>query len=113
MSPRPSRPEPIHARRFPAGEVILRQDVLPAFLHVVLHGLVKLSMVGFDGEEAVVGLVGTGEVFGEAVLLSHDGRAPRVLPAARAIVQTLVGFVPWAWLGDGTLAFEPPPAPAM
>jgi CRP/FNR family transcriptional regulator len=56
-------------RRFPHGQAIVRQGDPASSVCVVLAGAVRLSAVLPSGREVVVGLLGPGEVFGEAALL--------------------------------------------
>ncbi|HEY7659171.1 MAG TPA: Crp/Fnr family transcriptional regulator [Actinomycetota bacterium] len=67
------------ARRFAHGEVIARQGEETSRLLLVTGGAVRLSSVSSPGREVVVGLLGPGDVFGEAALLGHpspvDARA--------------------------------------
>ncbi len=59
-------------RRIPHGEAIVRQGDAAASVFVVLRGAVRLSAVLPSGREVVVGLLGPGDVFGEAAL-ARDG----------------------------------------
>lgn len=56
-------------RRFGRGETILRQGERGATLYVIVSGTVKVSGVSPGGREAVVALLGPGEVFGELSML--------------------------------------------
>jgi CRP-like cAMP-binding protein len=62
-------------RRVPHGEAIVRQGDAARSLFVVLSGAVRLSVVLKSGREVVVGLLGPGDVFGEAAL-AGEGPSP-------------------------------------
>lgn len=61
-------------RRFGHGEVITRQGDPVSALSLVASGVVRLSAVTAAGREVVVGLLGSGQVFGETALV--DGGVP-------------------------------------
>ena len=56
-------------RRLPHGSVVVRQGDVATCLFLVTEGAVRLSSVTAAGREAVVALLGPGDVFGEASLL--------------------------------------------
>jgi CRP/FNR family transcriptional regulator len=58
-------------RRFPHGEVIVRQGEEQACLFLVTEGAVRLASVTQSGREVVVALLGIGELFGESALLGE------------------------------------------
>lgn len=58
-------------RRLPHGGVVVRQGDPVEALFLVTSGAIRLSSVTRDGREVVVGLLGTGEVFGESALLGE------------------------------------------
>lgn len=61
-------------RRFRRDEVIFHEGDPGDSLHVVVEGRVKITRESAEGEEAIVVILGSGDSFGELVLL--DG-APR------------------------------------
>jgi CRP/FNR family transcriptional regulator len=58
-------------RRFPHGEVIVRQGEDQECLFLVTEGAVRLSSVTRGGREAVVAVLGRGDLFGESALLGE------------------------------------------
>ena len=76
-------------RRLPHGEVVFRQGDLVASLFLLTCGAVRLSSVTPAGREIVVALLGPGDVFGEAALLS----APSSVEA-RAVGDSEVVGIP-------------------
>jgi CRP-like cAMP-binding protein len=58
-------------RRIPHGDVVVRQGDPIQALFLVTSGAIRLSSVTHDGREVVVGMLGTGEVFGESALLGE------------------------------------------
>lgn len=51
-----------------AGERLFRRGAPCSGFHVVVDGLIKLTLEGADGGEKVIDLVGPGKSFGEAVM---------------------------------------------
>src|SRR6266699_499142 len=56
-------------RRYRAGEAVFHKDDPGAMLYVLVSGLVKITLPSEEGHEAVLALVGGGEMFGELALL--------------------------------------------
>jgi CRP-like cAMP-binding protein/CheY-like chemotaxis protein len=83
--------EPEHGGRivrYQPGSVIYRQGDTCDTIHYVKHGVIKLSVVSNSGHEAIVGLVGPGDFFGEGCLTGqpvHLGSATAV--AASTVVR--------------------------
>jgi CRP/FNR family transcriptional regulator len=84
-------------RRFGHGEVITRQGDPVSALSLVASGVVRLSAVTRAGREIVVGLLGPGQVFGEAALLP-DGARLGSLVEARAVGSATIVEIPAATL---------------
>ncbi|HSO05742.1 MAG TPA: Crp/Fnr family transcriptional regulator, partial [Pelomicrobium sp.] len=51
-----------------AGDVLFRRGAACTGFHVVVDGLIKLTLEGADGAEKVIDIVGPGKSFGEAVM---------------------------------------------
>lgn len=77
-------------QKLAAGQVLFRQGDAPGDWHAVCHGAIKASTVAADGTEAILGVLETGNWFGEISLL--DG-GPRVHDAT-AVGATAVFAVP-------------------
>lgn len=82
-------------RSFARGQTILRQGDPCGCLHVVLEGVVELSVVSPAGREAIVDLLGPGDLFGEGGLFGDP--APSSVRAA-AVGLCRVAVVPHARL---------------
>jgi CRP/FNR family cyclic AMP-dependent transcriptional regulator len=80
-------------RRFDHGEVITRQGDPVSSLSLVASGVVRLSAVTPEGREVVVGLLGVGQVFGEAALLD-DGAERDSLVEARVVGSATIVQIP-------------------
>ncbi|ERJ20912.1 Fnr-like transcriptional activator [Salinisphaera shabanensis T35B1] len=61
---------------FAAGQTLFHRGDPADTFFVVLAGRVKLYRLSIDGDEKIMGLVGTGESFGEGVLFMHPPRYP-------------------------------------
>jgi CRP/FNR family cyclic AMP-dependent transcriptional regulator len=80
-------------RRFDHGEVITRQGDPVSSLSLVASGVVRLSAVTPEGREVVIGLLGVGQVFGEAALLD-DGAERDSLVEARVEGSATIVQIP-------------------
>jgi len=78
------------SRRFAHGRPIVRQGDTVSCLYLVTSGAVRLAAVLLSGREVVLGLLGSGDVFGEIALL--DGGPSPV--EARAVGQAEVAILP-------------------
>jgi CRP/FNR family transcriptional regulator, cyclic AMP receptor protein len=66
-------------RRYARGEVVFHQGDSGDTLHVVLEGSLKVVVTTDSGEEAIVALLGPGEVCGELALLDGVPRSATVV----------------------------------
>jgi CRP/FNR family cyclic AMP-dependent transcriptional regulator len=78
------------SKRFAHGRPILLQGQTVSCLYLVTSGAVRLAAVLLSGREVVVGLLGTGDVFGEIALLG-GGPSP---VEARAFGQAEIAILP-------------------
>lgn len=62
-------------RRYRAGEAVFHKDDPGAMLYILVSGLVKITLPSDEGHEAVLALVGAGEMFGELALLDGQPRS--------------------------------------
>ncbi len=84
-------------RRYRHGEVIVGQGQEVDCLRLVVTGAVRLAAVAPSGREAVVGLLGPGDVFGEIALL---GGGPSPVEARAVGDEASVLAIPPAVLRD-------------
>ncbi len=76
-------------RSYPAGQVILRQDAPGDAMYVVIEGRVKVVLIGEDGREVILSVLGAGAVFGEMSLLDDEPRSAHVIAMTPCHVMTL------------------------
>ena len=76
-------------RSYPAGQVILRQDAPGDAMYVVIEGRVKVVLIGEDGREVILSVLGPGAVFGEMALLDDAPRSAHVIAMTQCHVMTL------------------------
>ncbi len=76
-------------RSYPAGQVILQQDALGDSLYVLIDGQVKVVLIGEDGREVILSVLGAGAVFGEMSLLDDEPRSAHVISMTPCNVLTL------------------------
>ena len=66
-------------RNYPKGSVILFEDDPGDSLFIVKSGRVKVVLVGEDGREVILGMLGVGEHFGELALIDGKPRSAHVI----------------------------------
>lgn len=97
------------SRSYRRGEVILRQGDTPSALHIVVSGVVKLTVSSPEGNEMILQLVRDGDCFGEVAVLdgapAHESavavRPTKALSLPRAELVRAVHANPQ--LGDAVL----------
>lgn len=67
------------AKSYPRGSVILFEDDPGDSLFVVRSGRVKVVLIGEDGREVILGVLGVGEHFGELALIDDRPRSAHVI----------------------------------
>lgn len=75
-------------RRYRRLEVIFHEGDPGDSLHIIVAGRVKITRQSLDGDEAIIVTLGTGESFGEVVLL--DGAARSATATAMEPTETIV-----------------------
>ncbi|HEX3246884.1 MAG TPA: Crp/Fnr family transcriptional regulator [Chloroflexota bacterium] len=65
-------------RSYRRGEVVFHQGDPGESLHVVCHGKLKVVIIGDNGEEAVLAILGPSDVFGEMAVLDGGPRSATV-----------------------------------
>ena len=66
-------------KEYPKGSVILFEDDPGDSLFIVRLGRVKVVLVGEDGREVILGVLGVGEHFGELSLIDDQPRSAHVI----------------------------------
>src|ERR1051325_11381165 len=66
-------------KSYPKGSVILFEDDPGDSLFIVRDGRVKVVLVGEDGREVILGVLGVGEYFGELSLIDDRPRSAHVI----------------------------------
>jgi CRP/FNR family transcriptional regulator, cyclic AMP receptor protein len=66
-------------RVYPRNSVILFEDDPGDALYVVAHGQVKVVLIGEDGREVILSVLGEGEFFGEMALIDDEPRSAHVI----------------------------------
>ncbi len=65
-------------RRFREGEIVCYQGDPGSTCHIIVRGRVRIFLVGQDGRELSVRIMGPGEIFGEMSLLEERPRSANV-----------------------------------
>jgi len=66
-------------RAYPKNSVILFEDDPGDALYVVAKGQVKIVLIGEDGREVILSVLGEGEFFGEMALIDDEPRSAHVI----------------------------------
>src|SRR5688500_19923244 len=66
-------------KAYPKGSVIVFEDDPGDSLFVVRQGRVKVVLIGEDGREVILGVLGVGEHFGELSLIDEQPRSAHVI----------------------------------
>ncbi|HEU4563962.1 MAG TPA: Crp/Fnr family transcriptional regulator [Gemmatimonadaceae bacterium] len=76
-------------RTYPKGSVILFEDDPGDSLFIVKNGRVKVVLVGEDGREVILAMLGAGEHFGELSLIDGQPRSAHVIAVDDAQILIL------------------------
>src|SRR5690242_11594173 len=71
--------EPARERSYPKNSVILFEDDPGDALYVVKQGQVKVVLIGEDGREVILSVLGEGDFFGEMALIDDEPRSAHVI----------------------------------
>jgi len=66
-------------RSYPRNSVILFEDDPGDALYIVAKGQVKVVLIGEDGREVILSVLGEGEFFGEMALIDDEPRSAHVI----------------------------------
>lgn len=81
--------ELVRERSYPKGSVILFEDDPGDALYLVVEGQVKVVLIGEDGREVILSVLGPGTFFGEMSLLDDEPRSAHVIAMEDAAVLAL------------------------
>jgi CRP/FNR family transcriptional regulator, cyclic AMP receptor protein len=76
-------------KNYPKGSVILFEDDPGDSLFIVREGRVKVVLVGEDGREVILGVMGVGEHFGELSLIDDQPRSAHVIALEDSVLLVL------------------------
>jgi len=76
-------------RQYSKGSVILFENGPGDALYIVRQGRVKVVLVGEDGREVILGVLGPGEYFGELSLIDEQPRSAHVIAMDDAVLLAL------------------------
>jgi CRP/FNR family cyclic AMP-dependent transcriptional regulator len=76
-------------RQYAKGSVILFENDPGDTLFVVRQGRVKVVLVGEDGREVILGVLGPGEYFGELSLIDEQPRSAHVIAMDDSVLLAL------------------------
>jgi CRP/FNR family transcriptional regulator, cyclic AMP receptor protein len=76
-------------RTFPRGQVIFHQGDPGDTIHIVETGRVKVSVIGENGEQALLNIFGAGQCFGELSLIDGQARSATIETLERTTTVVL------------------------
>ena len=76
-------------KQYPKGSVILFESDPGDSLFIVREGRVKVVLVGEDGREVILGVLGVGEHFGELSLIDNQPRSAHVIAMEDSLLLVL------------------------
>ena len=76
-------------RSYPKNSVILFEDDPGDALYVVGKGQVKVVLIGEDGREVILSVLGEGEFFGEMALIDDEPRSAHVIAMEDSMLLVL------------------------
>lgn len=76
-------------KSYPRGSVILFEDDPGDALFIVREGRVKVVLIGDDGREVILGVLGVGDHFGELALIDDQPRSAHVIAMEDATLLVL------------------------
>ncbi len=79
----------LRRRRFKRNEIIFHQGDPGDSLHIVSSGAVKIVLPSFEGEEAIIATLRSGDFFGELALLDGATRSATAVAADASETWTL------------------------
>jgi len=62
-------------RRYPKDSVVFFENEQGDFFFMILEGRIKVTILGDDGREVILTLLGSGDFFGEMALLDNEPRS--------------------------------------
>ena len=81
--------ELVRERSFPKGSVIVFEDDPGDALYLVAKGQVKVVLIGEDGREVILSVLGEGNFFGEMSLIDEKPRSATVIAMVDSAVLVL------------------------
>lgn len=76
-------------RHYPRGSVILFENDPGEALFIVRSGRVKVVLIGDDGREVILGMLGVGDHFGELSLIDDQPRSAHVIAVEDSVLVVL------------------------
>ena len=76
-------------RSYPKNSVILFEDDPGDALYVVVQGSVKVVLIGEDGREVILSVLGQGDFFGDMALIDDEPRSAHVIAMEDALMLVL------------------------
>jgi CRP/FNR family transcriptional regulator, cyclic AMP receptor protein len=76
-------------RRYPKDAVIFFENEQGDFFFMILEGRIKVTILGDDGREVILSLLGPGDFFGEMALLDHEPRSATAIAVEESELLSL------------------------
>src|SRR6185295_199633 len=76
-------------RRYPKDAVVFFENEQGDFFFMILEGRIKVTILGDDGREVILSLLGAGDFFGEMALLDHEPRSATAIAVEESELLSL------------------------
>ncbi|HET7745835.1 MAG TPA: Crp/Fnr family transcriptional regulator [Vicinamibacteria bacterium] len=76
-------------RRYPKDQVVFFENEEGDFFFMIVEGRIKVSILGDDGREVILSMLGPGDFFGEMALLDNEPRSATAIAAEETELLSL------------------------
>jgi CRP-like cAMP-binding protein len=76
-------------RRYPKDSVVFFENEQGDFFFMILEGRIKVTILGDDGREVILSLLGSGDFFGEMALLDNEPRSATAIAVEESELLSL------------------------
>ena len=74
-------------RRYPKDTVVFFENEEGDFFFMIVEGRIKVTILGDDGREIILSMLGPGDFFGEMALLVHGPRTATIVTTSPTSVR--------------------------
>ncbi len=79
----------LNRRKYPKDAVVFFENEEGDFFFMIVHGRIKVTILGDDGREVILSMLGPGDFFGEMALLDNEPRSASAIAAEESELLSL------------------------